>query len=493
MAAKIYDAEMHYLLIEQARTVGLDADGCVAPYDSDLESLEGHRLTPLLVYSIVVPAFRCQTRMLVDAAAPISVSLFLAQAWGLRRMLGMPQRLEMKPSLLAADRGFVQWAKSIGVQCESVQHTKAIAAYSTSTLDVAYVALAGRGTGESLPQSLLDANAALATFDTRAIERMAEGVRPGMKQADLTMFKHWLHRGQGYLHEQPSVDADWDAGAVVVPAAPTKRRAFAEPVWLDSEAPAVKAIMSMWPAGEKAFCEEVGVTPSEMRAWLSVQGSIGEDEYESICDMLHLGDDDESQPFLQPEGGCLLVADTEDNVACVYNTITDQGRVGFCFEAVSPTTDFDGYRVLLFLPEAGELTIILFKKGGKAESALSRNVLNNFQGPIAVPGDLALALAISTHDPARFHPGHVGCDLWEAFDEWFSTIEGVSDPEGDEEQDALHVASELIAQHWMATSNARPMIESAIAMGLQKDAIEEIAKIAFADGFRTGATWGRHT
>ena len=124
MATTIYDAEMQYLLVEQARNVGLDAAGRVAPCDRNLKSKEGHDLTPLLVYSIVVPAFRCQTRLLVSAAAPISVSLFLAQAWGLRRALGMPLRLEMKPGLLASDRGFVQWAKSLGVQCEPVQHTK---------------------------------------------------------------------------------------------------------------------------------------------------------------------------------------------------------------------------------------------------------------------------------------------------------------------------------------------------------------------------------
>ena len=93
MATTIYDAEMQYLLVEQARNVGLDAAGRVAPCDRNLKSKEGHDLTPLLVYSIVVPAFRCQTRLLVSAAAPISVSLFLAQAWGLRRALGMPLRI----------------------------------------------------------------------------------------------------------------------------------------------------------------------------------------------------------------------------------------------------------------------------------------------------------------------------------------------------------------------------------------------------------------
>ncbi len=101
MATTIYDAEMQYLLVEQARNVGLDAAGRVAPCDRNLKSKEGHDLTPLLVYSIVVPAFRCQTRLLVSAAAPISVSLFLAQAWGLRRALGMPLRLEMKPGSTA--------------------------------------------------------------------------------------------------------------------------------------------------------------------------------------------------------------------------------------------------------------------------------------------------------------------------------------------------------------------------------------------------------
>ena len=488
MATTIYDAEMQYLLVEQARNVGLDAAGRVAPCDRNLKSKEGHDLTPLLVYSIVVPAFRCQTRLLVSAAAPISVSLFLAQAWGLRRALGMPLRLEMKPGLLASDRGFVQWAKSLGVQCEPVQHTKALAAYSTSTLDVAYVALARGGPGESLPQSLLDANSALAAFDTRTIENMAAGIRPGMKQADLAMFKHWLHRGQGYLHEQTSTHADWDAEAIVERSSPAKSRAFAELVWLELEAPAVEAIISMWPPGPKAFCEEVGVTESELRAWLSLKGPLGADEYERMCEMLYLGEPDGIKIILQPEGGCLLVADTEQNVACVYNSMTDFGNVAFCFEAISPTTEFHGYRVLIFLPVDGVLTLILFKKGGKAESALSRNVLRNFQGPIAVPSELALALARSTHNPALHYPGYVGSDIWTEFGNWFDALEPFS-KEVSNDEEIVHLAAGVVADHWMATSGVRQMIETALAAGLGKEAIEQIVKAAYAAGFRVGAKW----
>ncbi|CAN7637147.1 hypothetical protein LJR129_004912 [Acidovorax sp. LjRoot129] len=489
MPAKIYDAEMQYLLIEQARNVGLDPKKRVTPYDSIAAEVDPG-LTPLLVYSIVVPAFRCQIRMLVDAAAPISVSEFLNQAWGINRMLGMPQRLEMKPWLLESDRGFVGWAQEIDVQCGPVQHTKAIAAYSSSILDVAFAALDGRGRGESLPQPLSDANDALAAFDNRAIEVMVKGMRPGMKQADLSMFSHWLHRGQGYLHEHHTVEADWDSTALVLKISPQKQRAFAEPVWLDHEAPALEAIIAMWPSGSKVFCEEVGVTPADMKAWLALEAPIGEEEYQTLVGMLPVRDEEGPEVFFDADGGCLLVAGTVGHATTAYNALTGNGEVGFCFEAVSPTTDFQGFRVLLFLPESGDLTIMLFKKGGKAEPALSRSELVNFQGPIAVPADMATALDVLVRDRATVaDPGHAGCAFWDEFDEWLTTVEMVETGAEEDCESALHVASDLIAQHWMMTSNAGSMIEAALAMGPPKEAIQEIVRIAFAEGFRSGTKW----
>ena len=259
-------------------------------------------------------------------------------------------------------------------------------------------------------------------------------------------------------------------------------------MWLELEAPAVEAIISMWPPGPKAFCEEVGVTESELRAWLSLKGPLGADEYERMCEMLYLGEPDGIKIILQPEGGCLLVADTEQNVACVYNSMTDFGNVAFCFEAISPTTEFHGYRVLIFLPVDGVLTLILFKKGGKAESALSRNVLRNFQGPIAVPSELALALARSTHNPALHYPGYVGSDIWTEFGNWFDALEPFS-KEVSNDEEIVHLAAGVVADHWMATSGVRQMIETALAAGLGKEAIEEIVKAAYAAGFRVGAKW----
>ena len=134
--AKIYDAEMQYLHVAIAKDIGINSRGGVEAFDSDAISRETAGLKPLLIYSLTAPCYGVKARQLVDAAVPISITQFLAQAWTAAHRLGMPQRIEMEDGLLKSDRGFKEWARAQGVSCEPPLSVKALRAFSRSAQDL---------------------------------------------------------------------------------------------------------------------------------------------------------------------------------------------------------------------------------------------------------------------------------------------------------------------------------------------------------------------
>ena len=110
--SKIHDAELQYLTVAYAKTVGIDADGRVVTFDPDRISREAAKLSPLLIYSLAAPCYGVMYRQLVDRRAPVALGQFLAGVWAIEDGLGMPLRLELPAKLLALDREALQRAKT---------------------------------------------------------------------------------------------------------------------------------------------------------------------------------------------------------------------------------------------------------------------------------------------------------------------------------------------------------------------------------------------
>lgn len=500
MSAKIYDAEMQYLLIEECKSLGLDAKGRVAWIDDALMGASRESLTPLLVYGLVVPAYRYSTRLLVDPRSPLAIGEYLSHAWAKSQTLGMPLRLEVRPVLMGADKGFSQWAKNLGVECVVAQNLKSIGAFSTSVKEVGFAAMEWRREELSgVPHPLADANASLRDYDTTMLRWMIEGQGVNMRDAELDHFRAWLNRGQRFFDRPVKPAMDWDVDALPPSPEPQNRHRqeeLDEPMWLEEPIEGLKELISMWPTGKKQFCKETGVSVSALNSWMSCNGPIEESQFEDLRTAIHLEEDEEFDYCFSLAGGCLLIADTPKNVIAVYDELSDGGDLMYSFEAQSTSTDFNGFRVLVFESFSNSPTIILFKRGEKAEAVLNRNDLINFQGPVHVPPEIAAYLETMIVHADHGKSGHVGCGLRELFGEWLDdqadSQNGITDfareEEDAEDETALQVLSLMVSRDWAQECNILAQVKEALNSRLPAQAIASMIENAFAEGFRFGGS-----
>lgn len=501
MSAKIYDAEMQYLLIEETNSLGLDAQGRVAWTVGDGMGPSGERLTPLLVYGLVVPAYRYITRLLVDPRSPMAIGEYLSRAWSKTQKLGMPLRLEVRPGLLGADKGFSRWTKSLGVECSTAQNLKSIAAFATSVKDVGFAAMDWKRPVDDCenPLPLVEANAALQDYDTTVLRWMIDGHGVSMRDIELDHFRAWLNRGQKFFDRPVAPAMDWDVDALPRSPLPKIRQRQEEldnPMWLEEPIEALKELLGMWPTGKKQFCKEMGLSVSALNSWMSCNEPIEQSQFENLRTTIHLEEDEDFDDSFYLTGGCLLIADTPKNAITVYDELSDGGDLMYSFEALSTSADFNGFRVLVFESYSKSPTIILFKRGGKAEAVLNRNDLINFQGPVHVPPEIAayLEMMVIHADHAKF--GHVGCGLRALFGEWLDDQEdsqnGISnftqEDEDFEDETALLVLSLMVSRDWAQERNILAQVKDALKSRLPAQAIASMIENAFAEGFRIGGS-----
>lgn len=493
---KIYDAEMQYLLVEEARDVGLNGQNMVVDIDDDGPSAHAYGLTPLLVYSIVAPAYRVIVRKLVSADAPISISAFLAEAWSKPRGLGMPMRLEMKKSLLKADKGFCQWVGSLGITCATVQHHGSLAAYSSNIAKVQFQTLAlYRDDDAYKPNPLTDANAQLAACDLKGQDLSYASASAALTYAECVTFQAWMSRGQKFLEKTPTLAMDWAFK-------PLQRREKLAPhmthemslCWLKAPIAGLAEVAEMWPTD---FCGELGLTQKQWQDWLRGTHPIEMWQYEALREKLHLAGEDlliDPNAALSLVGGFIVVAHSADSALTLYSELAQGDDWLYSFEAISTTTDFGGFRVLLFGSDINILTIMLFIRGSAAEALLTRSHLHYFQGPIDVPKELASRLSDAIkHRQTAHEAGHVGCAIEDDFEEWFE-LHAVapdddldSDETSDHEEDRALVDAmrERAGTHWAQKTGQLTEIRKALALRSPEQALLQIVKDAYIEGIET--------
>lgn len=489
---KIYDAEVQYLLIEEARDVGLNALNMVVDTDENGLSAQECGLTPLLVYCIVAPAYRVIARKLVPADEPIPISAFLAEAWSKMRGLGMPMRLEMKKTLHQADKGFSKWAASLGISCAPVRHHGALAAYSAYIRQVQFPTLGlARGDDAYKPNLLNDSNARLAAFDLKYLDVGFARASGALTEPEEITFKAWINRGQKFFENAPTLPMDWACEplrkAAKVPPSSTHG---SRPYWLVNRIDGLEDVAAMWPAGTKQFCSDLGLTVKQWQRWLSGALPIEEWQYDALREKVHLAGED---PLMDPDdslslvGGFLLVADSVHSAVTLYRELAWGEKFFYSFEAISTTTDFGGFRVLLLGSDINILTILLFIRGSEAETLLTRSHLHDFQGPIDVPEELANRLNDAIrHRLTNSETGHVGCQIESEFGDWLEShavqLDDGEDSDGEDDSETVNAMRELAVNHWAMETDQLAEIRKALALRSPEQALLQIVKDAFGEG-----------
>ena len=266
------------------------------------------------------------------------------------------------------------------------------------------------------------------------------------------------------------------------------------PCWLEEPIDGLAEVAEMWPTD---FFGELGLTQKQWKDWLKGSRPIAWWQHEALREKILLAGEDlliDPDDSLTLAGGFLVVAHSADSAVTLYRELAWGDDWLYSFEAISTTTDFGGFRVLLVGSDTTILTIMLFIRGGEAEALLTRSLLHGFQGPIDVPEELASRLneAIK-HRLTASDNGHVGCEIEHEFEEWFELhAVGLKDDTGSGETSDDEDRSEMVramreraGSHWAQKTDQLSEIRKALALRSPEQALLQIVKDAFTEGLET--------
>ena len=279
-----------------------------------------------------------------------------------------------------------------------------------------------------------------------------------------------------------------------------RRQAVSEPVWLTQPVIGLNELAAMWPTGKKGLCRQAEIPLRTFNAWLKLTGPITSEQLESLREAIHLSDGEIERA--RPTGGCLLVADTAKNVIRLYEAITHENELLACFEAVSTSSHFGGYRVLIFAVMGYTPTTILFPRGERAEAALNRHDLPGFQGPVPIPSGFARFIDGLIEDMLEHDEhGHVGCDMFRDYFSWFLTLkhgapeeeeEEARNEEDDDIPPHLRIAIDILATSYSEDPNVQEHSRSLMPSCNPSDKdLKALLRTSFANGFLAGLRLGR--
>lgn len=372
-----YDRTLQYLTIAYAKHVGMDDQGRVVGFHPEESSLGELRLSPVLVLSLVLPAYKLYHRRLVSPSCPGSLSAFLAEAWARNAVLGLPRILEVKQVVLDADRGFAQWVSNQGIVLRVSPDVKRIGGFERCSLDVMhYVSWPPRG---RLPVALERANQGLAAHDQQRAQFHFGS------STEVEEYYLWRKTPRPYCSTTP-LETDWDPSDIKLPV-PRRPRPGLE-VWHPGEdtlhVPAVAVVARMWPAGRRTFLKDMDVLGRDFDYWVRGEAHLPQAAWSLIHERLNVVETHYGE--LAMRGGYLLIATTMKDVVTVYDALSDYGDLFLSAELLGPGGQMPPMRFFVFQSRSGRANIILFEHGGRAEGVLSSGKLERQQVPIVVDG-----------------------------------------------------------------------------------------------------------
>lgn len=419
---KVYDAEQQFLTVALAKGIGLSPGGVVHALD-DVESLSEAGLRPLLVVSLVAPAYCSYLRTLVDPSNPVAISGFLQNAWSSEMEFGMPLSLSIKESLLAADRGFAAWVRAQGIEIVLPANTKSINAFERTSRDVSHPATWCPDAGVSpkdYPRSLQDCNEGLLYHD-RFIIGSALHIQYSMDQHT---YMAWRRRELRYCLGAPVAD-DWDASVIQRKESARPRTGFAVARSDDVDTlqvDGIKDLVAMWPGGSAAFFKGLSVTKRDFDFWASGRAHLTEEEIREVFTRAGVRYDEEIDDF-QLSSGYLLQATTKGNVSALYTELSHGGDIEWAFEVRGPSGEIPPMRIAVFGHCGGLPNILLFERGSKAETVLDSRALINFGHPIMVPSEVwEDVLSIIASKDTYLDPTSVGEVFFMRHGAWLQSI-----------------------------------------------------------------------
>lgn len=413
MGKKIYDVETQFLTICEAKIAGLNSEGLVdfvPNFSEGTADVTAYGLLPILVYSLVVPAFGAYSRVLVDARAPIPISEFLSFVWSDDQGLGLPIALEVKKRLADADKGFMNWLEQENITVVTGQNTKSIVAFERASLDVSPIVHTwGRRDEPERPLTIEEASSRIKDYDR--LNRLEGGLKTSMEHHQA---QTWADRPKRFSRSVP-IPNDW-----TLP--PVNPRTTIKPIFRSRSyhGPVIDIgpIAEMWPGGRKKLLADLDISATEFGLWVQGHGTLTYTAIHAIRKALNLSYN-ETYDEWEMEGGNLLIATTKRQVGAIYDKLSHGGDLLCSFEILGPQGEYPFCRFLYFEAQGGNGNIILFDRYSSAVAALEGDYLINLADPVIAP--LAVWDQVTTIVANRLYydtPGEVGLAFSQVHRAW---------------------------------------------------------------------------
>jgi hypothetical protein len=347
--------------------------------------MEQNGLRPVLVYTLVLPPYDQYWRRLVDPNQPVSLSSFLAEAWGDPRGFGMPMTVEAKNDLVKLDGGFVEWIKSQGVDVRLPQNPKQFSGREVEASRVWHPASLFRTRVDGVEGMHLR-NECLSLH--REFEDVAFMSRNSSKFA--LAYGAFSSR-ERRLCSSPSMENDWQVSefpAYKPSKQPDPNLTGMEDEWIHSPVfvAAAGPIIRQWPGGKSAALKKLGIKCSDFDFWTSGRARLKPGQVELLAELLNADiskGSDFGRRYCDLRGGLLLIGKSKRDLRDAYEDLSHGGDVRAAFEILGPEGQTAELRFLYVEPWGGGANIILFKPDLHIE--LVHQHFINIQAPVRVP------------------------------------------------------------------------------------------------------------
>lgn len=423
----VYDIDVQYLIVAQARGIGMSPVGLVERFDDDYQTCTDAGLSPVGVIALVSPRLRLYRRELFDPSKALSISAFLLRHWGSAGEWPIPKRIEVHKTFTVLDRGIVEWLQDMGVTVEEASQPRGFAAFLAEVPRVSMCLYTPRYESSfGNPNSLEHCTANLRRSDRARTEYALHPPDDSDREA-------WQKlRVERQATGLPSAKAaDWDCSQLVDRHRPKVRVEVAVKA-RDEEVLSVEGIEELvrcMAGGRRRFFDGLSLKMKDFDAWTKGLSHLTDDEFSELYDRANLtlyefGNDDDGWMY-ELGGGYLLVPEKSKDLVLLWDTLSSGGDVDRGFEILSPDGLRAEMRFLYLECFSDTATIFLVAPNTKAERALDKGDLLNIQWPVCASPEVWETVKHLINARDRFAtPWKVGLGFWSKHREWLESLGG---------------------------------------------------------------------
>jgi len=370
------------------------------------------QLAPLLVYALTCAGTAISRMAFSPLDRPMSIATFLNESWQTDLPLrGKPDTLRISRALEAADAGFVPALREEGVEvviasAKDKTHPTALRSAQTAAKELGWLSLANEEAIADIKSLNVSAQNryARASEDIlwfvrnkdrkeRTVAWLGLPMRPLERPLPTAMdwvpggwLSSWEANIPSGLARQWHTDKDNQTHWLVTDTGGTNDHDGLEGEDVDdddsesSDNPMctedVANIIKSWPGGKSAIANAVGITVKQLNWFMSWKKPLPRQAEYRLMETLGLEFNEQSGEH-EPEGPCVLIAESEKATVGAYDALSHGGDLAFSIEVVPDRGLPDpSWQYLIFQAWGGCVNILMVARGSKLSGSLDSKLIN---------------------------------------------------------------------------------------------------------------------